>query len=281
MYYKTFISAKDLLSKDLSDFIIFDCSFSLLKPEEAKKEYKKSHIPGAFYADLDKDLSAPVSKHSGKHPLPDIKIFHQFLLNHNVNNDSQVIVYDKSNGSFAARMWWLLRLIGFENCAILEGGLASWVNAGGVLDETVLPYQKGNVEIKKPLVSYLTIDQLKEEMEKNTLLLDARDPKRYSGQIEPIYSKAGHIPGAVNRFLFDNFDKDGHLRDKNELFKEFNQICKHKPKEAISYCGSGVTACLQIAVMEHIGIGCPRLYVGSWSQWISFPENKIEVSHQE
>lgn len=265
----------DWLANRLDDplLVIVDCRFNLADPAEGKKKYFESHIPGAVYFDLEKDLSGPVGRHGGRHPLPDPKRFAELLGNAGINQTKTVVAYDDEKGSNAARFWWLLRYHGHQNVAVLNEGFSAWVKRGYPI----------TAEVAKPK-TVTFIPNLHHEWvvpmagvkfrPDGEPLIDSRAPERYRGEVEPIDAKAGHIPGAENWFWEDNL-RDGKWLPTEELKERFQPL--KKKAQVTVYCGSGVTACANILAMTQAGLKNVRLYPGGWSDWISYPNNPIET----
>jgi thiosulfate/3-mercaptopyruvate sulfurtransferase len=261
------------------DLIIIDCRFDLSKPDWGFDNYKINHIPGAFYAHLDNDLSGEKTSKTGRHPLPDKDVFLGKLNYWRIGQNSQVVVYDTVGGAFAARLWWMLKYYGHQQAAVLDGGLQKWMRDGyPVLTGVEAP--KGSDILFLP-----TIDQMRvvttseiEKLRSNPafLIIDARTPQRFRGEIEPIDPIAGHIPGAVNRFHGDNLSIDGTMKPAEILKIVFSKLLNGKsPENVVVYCGSGVTSCHHLLAMEAAGLPGARLYAGSWSEWIRDPTHTI------
>lgn len=277
--FKDFIETSDL-ANHLEDpgWIIFDCRFNLADPSWGEREYSMSHIPGAIYAHLDRHLSGPVTPHTGRHPLPEPNRFVQQLSTWGVDSQKQVVVYDSLSGEFAARLWWLLNYYGHSQVAVLNGGFTQWEAEGR-------PTRSG-IEKSRPstfiptlhpelLVTTREVERIHQDPE--YLLIDARAPARFAGREEPIDPVAGHIPGAVNRFHGNNLSPDGTILSPEVLMQEFRHLIGNRqPQNVIVYCGSGVTSCHHVLAMYRAGIGFPRLYAGSWSEWIRDPSHPIE-----
>lgn len=248
---------------------ITDCRFSLANPQLGQQQYQHSHIPGAYYLDLNEDLSSPVQKHGGRHPLPDFNQLAAQLSTMGVDSQTLVVAYDDSRFAFAARLWWLLRYMGHERVAVLDGGFKAW-QAQGYLVTDVVP-QRRNAEFAWQLQpSYLVdIDTVKAcKDDPNVALVDARESDRYHGITEPIDPVAGHIPGAVNYPWQDVSTSEGYLRPQAEQSDRWQQL--KGAEEIIVYCGSGVTACVNLLSLQIAGIDPGKLYVGSWSDWCSY-----------
>lgn len=271
MTYKTLISSEEL-NQNLNDrnWIIVDCRFSLADSEAGFTNYRHGHIPNARYAHLDKDLSSNVTDFTGRHPLPNMAVLVKKLGLWGIDNNSQVIVYDDNFGAFAGRLWWLLRHLGHDNIAVLDGGYKQWLNLGFPVT-THIPviqprifraYPGGNTQLD-------AIEVQNSLARKNICLIDARSPERYWGEQEPIDTVAGHIPGAINRLFQSNLSKNGLFLPAETLRNEFNQLIGNlKPQQAVHMCGSGVTACHNLLAMEVAGLSGSKLYPGSWSEWI-------------
>jgi len=271
MTYKTLISA-ETLNQHLTDpnWVIFDCRFSLAEPEAGGSAYRHGHIPGARYAHLDKDLSSAITDHTGRHPLPNFALLAQKLGNWGVSNRSQVVVYDDAGGAFADRLWWLLRVLGHDNVAVLDGGIKHWQKQGFALT-TALPAV--NATTFRPYLNndlWLDAIQVQNSLARKSIcLIDARTPERYRGEQEPIDPVAGHIPGALNRPFQLNLDSQGLFLSPETLRNQFKQLLGNKaPEQVVHYCGSGVTGCHNLLAMEHAGLTGSKLYAGSWSEWI-------------
>jgi len=255
---------------DDSNWVVFDCRFDLTKPGAGQRAYAEAHIPGARYAHLDNDLSSPVTANSGRHPLPDAEVLAAKLGCWGVGRRTQVVAYDGGAGAVAARLWWLLRWLGHEAVAVLDGGLSKWQKEQRPLTSespTITPTVfKATVDdslwVQTPLVERLIA-------EGSDLLVDARAAPRFQGAREPIDTVAGHIPGAINRPFDNNVDAHGCFLPNDVLRGQFQELLQGKePVQVINMCGSGVTACHNILAMERAGLPGAKLYVGSWSEWI-------------
>jgi thiosulfate/3-mercaptopyruvate sulfurtransferase len=264
---------------DQSDVRIIDCRFDLANPKAGFEEYLKSHIKGALYFDLEIDLSAPVSTHGGRHPLPDLHTLVNKLSAAGIDDKVTVIAYDDQNGAFASRFWWMLKYLGHTKVYVLNGNFSHWKqNALPVTDEIPTFERK---EFIPNIQSHMAIEmsELRDKVlskDSNVILIDSREPKRYLGLEEPIDKKAGRIPGAVNYFWKESLSEDGYWKNAADLEVRFSSI--PKDKEIIVYCGSGVTACPNYLSLMEAGFQNVRLYVGSWSDWISYSDNPIEKS---
>ncbi len=263
--YTTLISVNDLQQQYANpDWVIVDCRFDLSDPEQGRRDYLEAHIPGALYADIDHDLSAQAGSGGGRHPLPDAESLVALFSRLGIDGDCQVVAYDAVGGGFAARLWWLLRYMGHEAVAVLDGGWPAWLAAGGETcsgEETRSARDfrgEPNDALRIPI----------DAVGKAPLLVDSRDPARYRGEFEPLDPAAGHIPGAYNRFWKHNLGEGDHFRPAAELAQEFSDLFHGQdPEAAVFYCGSGVTACHNVLAAVHAGLPQPRLYAGSWSEW--------------
>ena len=277
--YTTIISAENLNSIiDEKNLILFDSRFDLLNKNLGLQNYQKKHIKNAHYVDLEVDLSQKISSFSGRHPLPNIKNFSKFLNNFNITDNSQIIIYDDNNGSMSARMWWMLKLVGLKNCAVLDGGFKIWLKNKYPVDNIIPTKEKLRNRVYSYRTEYIiTTDELREKIKSQSIcIIDARDKERFLGTEEPIDKKAGHIPGAFNMPFKNNLKSDGKFKSKSEIKNNFSKFFDGNSKQIINMCGSGVTACHNVLAMEYCGYEERVLYVGSWSAWSSHEENKIE-----
>lgn len=276
----TVVTAKEVF-EHLYDprWVIVDCRFELTDPAWGFTQYLREHIPGAFYADLDKDLSAPATDQTGRHPLPSPENFIQKVENWGIDSQKQVVVYDHVSGAYAARLWWLLRIYGHETVAVLDGGLNAWISAGYPLSQAVKQVKPAVFDGFPDPNQWITTREMELLFkDPSFVIIDARAPERFRGEQEPIDPVAGHIPGAVNRFHQENLDEEGFFLPGETLRKEFEGLIGDlSPDHVIVYCGSGVTSCHHILAMEIAGLSGARLYAGSWSEWIRDPKRPIET----
>lgn len=277
MDYTTLISVADL-AKHIKDpaVVIFDCRHELTNPEFGPKAYTESHIPGARFANVDKNLSGPLTGQNGRHPLPDPDVFMEWLGRMGVSNATQVVGYDHAGGSYGARLWWLLRWLGHSRVAVLDGGWQAWTAAGLPVAKEV-PVPKPAKFSGKPDDSRVDAQYVLQRLNSaDMVLIDARANDRYHGQNETIDPVAGHIPGALNRFFKDNLNAQGQFKSADELRAAFIPLIGDAPAgKVVHQCGSGVSACHNLLAMEIAGIGGARLYPGSWSEWIADPARPI------
>ena len=253
---------------------VFDCRHDLHNLDYGRQAYAKGHIPGAQFLHLDTDLSGEKNGLNGRHPLPAATVFAARMAACGVGSDSQVVAYDNEGGAFAARLWWMLRWLGHERVALLDGGLAAWRRLKLPLAADVPVVQPAHFQANPRPDMVVAKDFVRSRLdEPQTLILDARSPERYSGEQETIDPVAGHIPRASNRFFFDNLDDLGiYFKPGEELRADFEQLLGgRQPQNVIQQCGSGVTACHNILAMELAGLSESKLYVGSWSEWCADP----------
>lgn len=271
MTYTTLIHT-DTLHRHLNhpDWVIVDCRFSLADTEAGAKAYRHGHIPNARYAHLDRDLSSAISDFTGRHPLPDFTLLAKKLGAWGISNTSQVVAYDDAGGAFAGRLWWLLRCMGHDKVAVVDGGIKHWQKQGLPVT-TILP--KVKPAAFRPYLNdsaWLNALQVQDSLARKAVcLIDARTPERYRGEQEPIDPVAGHIPGALNRAFQLNLDNNALFLPPEQLREQFKRLIGTcAPEQVVHYCGSGVTACHNVLAMEYAGLEGSKLYAGSWSEWI-------------
>jgi len=268
----TLIAAEELAALSPDGVLIVDCRFDLADPAKGERDYQAEHIPGAVFAHLDRDLSdlSRVPLGLGRHPLPSEAAFSAVLSRLGWRPGLQVVSYDASNGSLAAaRLWWLLRLCGMREAAVLDGGYAAWKAAKLPVSQAVPACEPTQVSVHYQS-SQVVLDHAAIRSMPDDLLIDARATPRYRGDVEPIDRVAGHVPGAANRPFTDNLQADGRFKSPAQLREEFRAVLgEHAPEHVVHMCGSGVTACHNLLAMEHAGLAGSRLYAPSWSGWIS------------
>ncbi|GIP26987.1 thiosulfate sulfurtransferase [Paenibacillus sp. J23TS9] len=261
------------------EIVIVDCRFLLTDPEAGRKAYTEDHIPGAIYLDLEKQLSAPVSTHGGRHPLPEISKLTTVLSEVGMNRDSTVVAYDDQGGIYASHLWWMLRYLGHENVHVMDEGYSAWKKASFPVSDhqaVRIPSQyQANVQ-PNMLVSMVDVQNVVKNG--GPLLIDSRESRRYAGLEEPMDAKAGHIPGAVNKFWKDVLDEQGRWKNADALKVQFSDI--DPEQEVIVYCGSGVSACPNVLALGKAGFKNVKLYAGSWSDWISYNENPVATGDE-
>jgi len=254
---------------------LFDCRHDLFKPELGEAQYREAHLPGALFAHLERDLSGPKTGTNGRHPLPEPAAFVAWLGRQGVSPEDQVVCYDAGNGAMAARLWWMLRWIGHEAAAVLDGGLARWCAEGRALSAEIPRPAPRAYEVRRLPAGAVDVREL-EQRRAELLLVDARAAARFRGEQEPIDPVAGHIPGARNRFNLDNVTPAGTFRPAAELKAQFEALLAGAPpSRVVHYCGSGVSACHNLLAMEIAGLSGARLYAGSWSEWSADPQRPV------
>jgi thiosulfate/3-mercaptopyruvate sulfurtransferase len=255
---------------------ILDCRHDLADPQAGATQYAAAHLPGAVFAHLDRDLSgakAPDGS-SGRHPLPDPEALVARLRAWGVGSATQVVAYDASQGCYAARAWWLLRWLGHERVAVLDGGWQAWLAAGAPTDAVAATPAPGDVRLGPPRQAAVALEAVEDLVRRRPAggprIIDARAPDRYEGRNETLDPVGGHIPGAVNRFWKDNLDERGHFKAPARLRAEYEALLEGRtPRDLILQCGSGVTACHDLLALHVAGLPGAALYAGSWSQWVA------------
>ncbi len=248
---------------------VFDCRHDLKNTEYGRQAYARGHIPGALFLHLDDDLSGAKDGRNGRHPLPDIAGFARRMSACGVDAMTQVVAYDNEGGIFSSRLWWMLRWLGHDKVAVLDGGLAGWKRSKRALEEAP-PVVTPRTFTPQPRDMTVDSGQVLADLQSaRMLIVDARSPERFRGENETLDPVGGHIPGAVNRFYFDNLDDDGcFFKPVAELRAEFDALLAGRPAESVvQQCGSGVTACHNMLAMELAGLSGSKLYPGSWSEW--------------
>jgi thiosulfate/3-mercaptopyruvate sulfurtransferase len=267
------------LARHLHDsaWVIVDCRFVLTDPDAGRRAYAVSHIPGARYAHLDKDLSSPVTPATGRHPLPAPEHLAAKLGEWGIDHDKQVVVYDDTFGAMASRLWWLLRWLGHEAVAVLDGGLPRWQRENLPMTSEMPVIHPTLFRAQRHDDMWVDASGVARGLENGSIqLLDARAEERYTGEIEPLDKVAGPVPGAINVPYEDNLDFSGEMLSDEALREHYGALLSGKsPKNTVVMCGSGVTACHNILAMEHAGLSGARLYAGSWSEWITDPNRPI------
>ncbi|MDO8681028.1 MAG: sulfurtransferase [Acidobacteriota bacterium] len=282
--HKTLVSPS-VVAQHLNDpsWVVIDCRFDLADPGKGEELYRQAHIPGARYAHLDRHLSGAKTGTNGRHPIPPsdeiIRTFSEF----GIGPHMQVIAYDADSGMYAGRLWWMLRWMGHDGVAVLDGGLARWQRDGHPV--------RGGLETSTPATFRgaprpgwrLTADDVAAGLDNRArLLVDARSNERYRGMNETLDKVAGHIPGAVNYFFQQNLADDKTFKSPEALRAQWEPVLKgHDAKDVVVYCGSGVTACHNLLALEHAGIHGAKIFPGSWSEWSSDPSRPVETENNE
>lgn len=290
--YTTLITVEQLIGLQSNDarMMVFDCSFDLMNPESGALQYRAAHIPGAVYANLDSDLSAkhgvpgahgilvaqdegpPAS--GGRHPLPSREKFAAWLSSVGFANDMQAVVYDRNGANYCGRLWWMLKWMGHDAAAVLDGGLQAWQAAGGAVTNREEPsHFQSNFVAGRPLLALVDTKKVASRLEQSDqTVIDARAAQRYRGEVEPLDPIAGHIPGALNRPFAENLGPDGKFKPAAQLRAEFESLLAGRdPSTVVHQCGSGVSAVPNLLAMQIAGLGPTALYAGSWSEWSNTP----------
>lgn len=284
--YTTLISVAQLkaLQASGSPLLVADCTFDLTNPPAGHAQYLEQHIAGAMHADLDKHLATHEVAHrlnGGRHPLPKREVFATWLQHIGLNDDTQVVVYDRNGMNYCGRLWWMLKWCGHNAVAVLDGGLQAWVAAQGTVragEED--PAAAGHFSLKNPLVQWVDTATVSQHLDDGTqTIIDARGTPRYRGETEPFDPVAGHIPGALNRPFNTNLNENGFFKSPAELRTEFAALLgATTPETVVHHCGSGVSAVPNVLAMEVAGLGGSALYPGSWSEWCNTPGLPCEKS---
>jgi thiosulfate/3-mercaptopyruvate sulfurtransferase len=272
------VSAEELaLHLDDPVWIVCDCRHDLADPAAGRRAYAESHIPGARFVHLDEDLSAPRTGKNGRHPLAHAENFACRLGDLGIDGTRLVVAYDASGGPYAARLWWMLRWLGHDAVAVLDGGWGAWTKTGYAVTPEIPTIRPARFVPRPQTDAARDAAAVGNGIGKSpSLLLDARAPNRYRGENETLDPVAGHIPGASNRFFQLNLDADGKFKPAAVLEKEFaDRLGGTAPAQVTHYCGSGVTACHNLLAMEIAGLSGSRLYPGSWSEWCSDPSRPV------
>lgn len=262
---RSLISAKELQAQLGKSTLVIDCRFNLMDKALGATQYKQAHIPGAYYFDLEKDLSSPVKAHGGRHPLPDFEQLEQTLRRAGATQHTTIVVYDDSRMAYAARAWWLFKFMGANDVRILDGGYKAWIAANYALDRREPNVKAGNFKANTQAGWIINRDDIL--YADDLQMIDSREARRYQGLEEPIDPIAGHIEGAVNFFWQDVTDEQGFIKDIDWQKNHWQSL--PQTENIAAYCGSGVTACVNIFSLHLCGINA-KLYPGSWSDWCSY-----------
>ena len=283
--YTTLISVEQLANfakSSVQPLMIFDCTFDLMKSELGQQQFDEAHIPGAVYVNLDEHLSSKndlAAASGGRHPLPSRETFAAWLSSIGFTNAHQAVVYDRNGMNYCGRLWWMLKWVGHEAVAVLDGGLQAWQAAGGAVENAVetsktaskFKITPSNYTLASELVALAAINTVANNLNKfSQTVLDARGAPRFRGEVEPLDTAAGHIPGALNRPFTENIGADGKFKPVEVLKAEFAKLLAGRdPNTVVHHCGSGVSAVPNVLAMELAGLGRQALFAGSWSEWCS------------
>jgi len=278
MAHTTLVSSAELAAHlDDPAWVVLDCRHDLAKPDFGAQEYATAHIPGARFLHLERDLSAPATGKNGRHPLPDSQAFMRTLGAAGVDSGKQVIAYDAQTGVYAARLWWMLRWLGHENVAVLDGGYAKWTQEERPVTKSVPQAAPARFAGQARAMSVDAEDVLRSLGRPGRILIDARSPDRYRGESETLDPVGGRIRGSLNRFFRNNLDASGCFKPAADLRQAFSLLLGTTAPDAVVHsCGSGVSACHNLLAMEIAGLPGSRLYPGSWSEWCSDPSRPAE-----
>ena len=277
MAYTTLITPAELV-ESLSEpaWLVADCRFELGKPDAGREAWQAGHIPGAIYIDLERDLSAPVTAATGRHPLPAIEDIAATFSRFGIAEQSQVVCYDGGSGAYAARLWWMLRYAGHDAVAVLDGGFPAWVEEGHPVSTGVARRPPTRFVVRPRPEMLIDASGVALALARGELLVDVRGAERFAGTVEPLDTVAGHVPGAINLPYLGNLDARGRFLPPPALAERWRRRTGDAAgRAAICMCGSGVTACQQLLALEAAGVTGGRLYAGSWSEWIRDPARPV------
>ncbi len=268
MTHRTLVSTAEL-AHHIGEWRLFDCRHDLARPAVGAEAYAASHLPGACFASLDHDLSSPKTGTNGRHPLPSAAAFTSWLGKQGLKRGDQVVCYDAAGGTYASRLWWMLRWIGHDAVAVLDGGFPKWLSEGRPVTAEVPQFAPSDYRTTANDALQVDAAFIEARLGKPGMtVLDARTAQRFAGQGETLDPVGGHIPGALNRFHAQNLGDDGCFKAPDVLRAEFSELLGTTPaSQVVQQCGSGVSACVNLLAMEHSGLAGSRLYPGSWSEW--------------
>jgi thiosulfate/3-mercaptopyruvate sulfurtransferase len=277
MTYSTLISTEELAAHLDDHWAIVDCRYDLKDEAWGPTEYEAAHVPGAVYASLAHDMASVPDGSNGRHPLPSPAAMADTFGRLGIGSGTQVVMYDQENGMYASRLWWMLRYMGHDAAAVLDGGWAKWSRERRPTRSGSERRASATFEGRPRDAARLRVAEVEQRLgDPATLLVDARAPERFQGENETLDRVAGHIPGAVNHFFKSNVAADGTMLPPPQLRAQFERLLGGRsPEQVVMYCGSGVTACQNLLAMEHAGLPGARLYPGSWSEWSSDPARPV------
>ncbi|MCC7326729.1 MAG: sulfurtransferase [Burkholderiales bacterium] len=282
--FSTLISTDQLAARiGTPNLIVCDVRHDLMDPDDwGAAQFRIGHVPGAVFVHLDRDLSAPTTGKNGRHPLPAPETAARLFARLGIGSDTQVVVYDQGPGMYAARLWWMLRWLGFDHAAVLDGGYAKWQVEGRAVTTEISPSAPADFLIRRVAPTVDASGIMASLAKQSLLLVDARAPARFRGESEPLDPVAGHIPGSRNRPFTQNLNPDGTFKHAAFLRAEFGTLLGDAAADLVVHlCGSGVTACHNALAMELAGFAGTRMYPGSWSEWCSNPERPVAVGDED
>lgn len=283
MSYNTIISAQQLNEIIDNDNVrVFDCRFSLKDPQGGLKNYRAGHLPNAQFADMDTQLSSAMTETSGRHPLPEVEIFINQLKEWGINNDTQIVAYDDISGAFAARLWWMLRWVGHDNVAVLDGGMQKWTDAGFGVSQDEVNFAQGSFSGAANMQWLVDIDTVQSELAAGQItLIDARSADRFTAKDQKTDPVPGHVPGSTSLPFPGNLTKDGLFESPAVIKQRFTNTIQDQPiTNVVNMCGSGVTACHNLLAQAVAGLPPTKIFIGSWSQWIRDPTRPIATGEE-
>jgi thiosulfate/3-mercaptopyruvate sulfurtransferase len=275
--YTTLISTEALAGR-LSDpdWLVADCRFELSDPKAGAWAWREGHIPGAIHADLERDLSAPVTAKTGRHPLPPVAGLEATFSRFGISDRTQVVAYDAGGGAYASRLWWMLRWLGHDAVAVLDGGFAAWLAEGRAVTREEAARRPARFVARPRPQMLCAAEEIPGLLAGGGALIDVRGAERFRGEVEPLDTVAGHVPGAVNLPYLGNLRPDGRFLAPAALAARLREHAGVEAgRAAVFMCGSGVTACQGLLALESAGISGGRLYAGSWSEWIRDPSRPV------
>jgi thiosulfate/3-mercaptopyruvate sulfurtransferase len=275
--HTTLVTVRELAARLADpDWLVVDCRFDLADRDAGARAWRAGHIPGAIHADLERDLSAPVTPQTGRHPLPEIDTFVATLSRWGVTDNTQVAACDAGNSTYAARLWWMLRYLGHDAVAVLDGGYAAWLEEGQAVSNASAMRRPGRFVARPRPAMLCDATDVAGELARGELVVDVRGAERFAGKLEPLDTVAGHIPGAVNLPFQLNLDAKSRFRPKAEIAELWRARTGLTDGSRLTcMCGSGVTACQALLALEVAGRPGGRLYAGSWSEWIRDPTRPV------
>lgn len=272
------------LAEHISDdqWVVFDCRHDLMDPTKGREAYDVGHLPGAHFARVDEDLSGVKTGTNGRHPLPDPAAFAVLLASKGVGPGCRIVAYDDAGGQYAARLWWMCRWIGWADVAVLDGGLPKWLAEGRSLSTDQPTASTGEVVVDLQTDLLALVGEVEAAIvDSSAVVVDARAPERYRGDVEPLDPVAGHVPGALNRFFEANLNDVLTMKSPEDLKVAWAEnLAGRQPNEILHQCGSGITACVNLLAMEVAGLSGSRLFAGSWSEWVGDPSRPVATGDQ-